>query len=356
MQAVAHQRLADGLARVVGARRLQLPVAERQPLLGGAAGQLQGSRLPAPVHPAQEVEEVEGGRGRRRSPCGSGGHDQGGGPARGAGRPVGRPAGPRCRGRRARPSPSRAVVSSAASSARRAAARSRSAGARGGALAVARLEEPSASSCDEPLGAGVVGRVLVEDALLAGLRGLAQRQHGLAQEPVVEVPAARADRGHAHEGDQDEPALGLGEPLEDAERGGAASRSRSAARPSQPGAWAPVRNTQPGGQSISTRRFVPQQCGADELALGGAGALAPALPAQGAAHPIFTMSRSSCRSSSALASRSSGRGCRPRSSSLSIDSGTPGASVRRQRQAHPLRLRCPGGVPVRRWYRTAARA
>ena len=41
-QAVAHEGLADRLARVVGARPLHGAVAEGQPLLRGAAGHLRG--------------------------------------------------------------------------------------------------------------------------------------------------------------------------------------------------------------------------------------------------------------------------------------------------------------------------
>ena len=59
-QPVAHQRLADRLARVVRARPLQLAVAERQPLPGRAPRHLQDARAPAAHQPADQVEDVEG--------------------------------------------------------------------------------------------------------------------------------------------------------------------------------------------------------------------------------------------------------------------------------------------------------
>ena len=107
-QAVAHQRLADRLARVVGARPLHGAVPEGEALLRGAAGHLEDARLLPAHEPAEEVEEVEGVEVAGEAHARHGSTIRPGlGRAPGAG-PGGRRGGWRCRGRRGRTPPARA--------------------------------------------------------------------------------------------------------------------------------------------------------------------------------------------------------------------------------------------------------
>ena len=173
------------------------------------------------------------------------------------------------------------------------------------------------------------------------------RGDGLEQEAVVRIAAPRADRRDPDEREEHEPALRLGEALEE---GADAARvavpvsgaplPRPGVRPVEIGAVRGAVDLDPALAAAALR--------ADRLAPGRAGALAPPLPAQRADHPIFTISRISRTTSSAFAKRSSGRGCSARRRSLSIASGTPGASCEGSGRRAPCGCEA-GWLPVRRW-------
>ena len=132
----------------------------------------------------------------------------------------------------------------------------------------------------QALGPRVARLVLVEDPLLPGLDRLAQGSHGLEKNAVVDLAASRAEGGDADEGEEHEAALRLGEALEEghhAPRVAVAVRGAALPRPDV----RPVEEGAVGGAVDLDPARRPAALRADGLALRGAGALAPPLPAEG---------------------------------------------------------------------------
>ena len=282
MRPLAHQGLADGLARVVGERGVEQAVAEGERLLGGPALQLEAARLHAARDPVEDVGEGEGLELAARSS-----RDD---PRSGRARPWPGPPAPRARAGPPGARPCRET--SAGSRLRRTRqARARARAARpGGRGRRAPAWRPSASSASKMAGSsrtracgpGVVGGVLVDDAARSRVSMVLRRAASGRAEAAgrrgrdAGRAAPRCPRGRGTEAG---PAARRGPP---ACRRAAARRAAARSRAPSRRRRRPGRRS-PSGQSISTSRLLPQHWAQMRLALGRTGAPALARLAEGTA-------------------------------------------------------------------------